>query len=98
MKNLIGETNSKVKNTLWFEKENFKFDKDYCQIISSNIDIMILHFNKNKTLISKNSQREFCILQKIITILIYLNKQESYLERLILLKKYLMMFIGLYNF
>ena len=58
MKSLIGETNSKDKNTLWFEKENIKCDKDYYQIISSYIDIMILHFEKNKNFDLKKFSKE----------------------------------------
>ena len=58
MKSLIGETNSKDKNTLWFERDNIKCDKDYCQIISSYFDIMILHFGKNKSFDFKKFSKE----------------------------------------
>lgn len=58
MKSLIGETNSKDKNILWFERDNIKCDKDYCQIISSYFDIIILYFDKNKSFDFKKFSKE----------------------------------------
>ena len=73
LKSLIGEINPKNKNKLCFEKENIKCDNDYYQIISSYFDIMILHFHKMKSFDSKNFQRIFYLLRKIINILQYLD-------------------------
>ena len=47
-KNLIGEIDTKSKDMFWFETKNIKNDKDYYQLISSYIDIMILYFDKKK--------------------------------------------------
>ena len=42
----------------FFEKESIKYDKDYYQIISSYIDIMILHFHKKKSFDFKKFSNE----------------------------------------
>ncbi len=98
MKSLIGETNSKGKNALWFGKDKIKCDKDYCQIISSYFDIMISHFGKNKSFDLKKFSKEILYIAENNKYSTIFKLTRELLRKLDSSEEIFYIFIGLYTF